>query len=60
VILYAGDLDYDSNWLGGQEIAPMAKVKDFGTAGFSKDHYERWESHMGKSTSWTFFFLEDI
>jgi hypothetical protein len=34
-MLYAGDLDYDSNWLGGQETARIANVKDFSTAGFT-------------------------
>jgi hypothetical protein len=56
VILYAGDLDYDSNWLGGQEIAPMAKVKDFGTAGFSKDHYERWNRTWASQQAGLFSF----
>jgi carboxypeptidase C (cathepsin A) len=34
VLLYAGDLDYDSNSLGGQEIVRLANVKDFNIAGF--------------------------
>jgi len=34
-MLYVGDADYDSNWIGGQEIARMASVKGFDTAGFT-------------------------